>query len=183
MKVSALTQAPSALTRITWWIFGACVIRSSLYLDKSIFPPVLLWFFQIFNTSECTFSLNTHTRVCACMCRQPKLNTDISEYLRYKNSRKYLRWRPERAQFQGTKQTFFRLYKYLNLSASVAADSEPIPISHLGFQHNHTDVSRLCAELLGSCGEAGVPDLVSVLRSIGAENIPNLPPGGGLISK
>ncbi|TWW82311.1 protein phosphatase 1bb isoform X1 [Takifugu flavidus] len=38
-------------------------------------------------------------------------------------------------------------------------------------------------ELLGSCGEAGVPDLVSVLRSIGAENIPNLPPGGGLISK
>lgn len=49
--------------------------------------------------------------------------------------------------------------------------------------HNLTGVSLLCAELLGSSGEAGVPDLVSVLRSIGAENIPNLPPGGGLISK
>ncbi|XP_031171441.1 protein phosphatase 1bb isoform X1 [Sander lucioperca] len=38
-------------------------------------------------------------------------------------------------------------------------------------------------ELLGNCGEAGVPDLVSVLRSIATENIPNLPPGGGLASK
>ncbi|KAM4524419.1 protein phosphatase 1bb isoform 3-T3 [Odontesthes bonariensis] len=38
-------------------------------------------------------------------------------------------------------------------------------------------------ELLGNCGEAGVPDLVSVLRSIASENIPNLPPGGGLASK
>ncbi|KAG7228084.1 hypothetical protein INR49_005707 [Caranx melampygus] len=37
--------------------------------------------------------------------------------------------------------------------------------------------------LLGNCGEAGVPDLVSVLRSIATENIPNLPPGGGLASK
>lgn len=41
----------------------------------------------------------------------------------------------------------------------------------------------LCVELLGNCGEAGVPDLVSVLRSIATENIPNLPPGGGLASK
>lgn len=39
------------------------------------------------------------------------------------------------------------------------------------------------AELLANCGEAGVPDLVSVLRSIATENIPNLPPGGGLPSK
>ncbi|TNN68402.1 Protein phosphatase 1B [Liparis tanakae] len=38
-------------------------------------------------------------------------------------------------------------------------------------------------ELLGNCGEAGVPDLVSVLRSIATENTPNLPPGGGLASK
>ncbi|XP_071380075.1 protein phosphatase 1bb isoform X1 [Centroberyx affinis] len=38
-------------------------------------------------------------------------------------------------------------------------------------------------DLLGNCGEAGVPDLVSVLRSIASENIPNLPPGGGLASK
>ncbi|XP_013887546.1 protein phosphatase 1B [Austrofundulus limnaeus] len=38
-------------------------------------------------------------------------------------------------------------------------------------------------ELLGNCGEAGVPDLVSVLRTIASENIPNLPPGGGLASK
>uniref|UniRef100_A0A3Q4H2B8 Protein phosphatase 1B n=3 Tax=Pseudocrenilabrinae TaxID=318546 RepID=A0A3Q4H2B8_NEOBR len=38
-------------------------------------------------------------------------------------------------------------------------------------------------ELMGNCGEAGVPDLVSVLRSIASENIPNLPPGGGLASK
>ncbi|KAM9837572.1 protein phosphatase 1bb isoform 1-T1 [Aulostomus maculatus] len=38
-------------------------------------------------------------------------------------------------------------------------------------------------ELLGNCGDAGVPDLVSVLRSIASENIPNLPPGGGLASK
>ncbi|AWP17924.1 hypothetical protein SMAX5B_017255 [Scophthalmus maximus] len=38
-------------------------------------------------------------------------------------------------------------------------------------------------ELLGNCGDAGVPDLVSVLRSIATENIPNLPPGGGLASK
>ncbi|XP_049420089.1 protein phosphatase 1bb isoform X1 [Epinephelus fuscoguttatus] len=38
-------------------------------------------------------------------------------------------------------------------------------------------------ELLGNCGEGGVPDLVSVLRSIATENIPNLPPGGGLASK
>ncbi|XP_068161529.1 protein phosphatase 1bb isoform X1 [Antennarius striatus] len=38
-------------------------------------------------------------------------------------------------------------------------------------------------ELLGNSGEAGVPDLVSVLRSIATENIPILPPGGGLASK
>ncbi|KAM9425386.1 protein phosphatase 1bb isoform 2-T3 [Pholidichthys leucotaenia] len=38
-------------------------------------------------------------------------------------------------------------------------------------------------ELLGNCGECGAPDLVSVLRSIATENIPNLPPGGGLASK
>ncbi|XP_051925246.1 protein phosphatase 1bb isoform X1 [Hippocampus zosterae] len=38
-------------------------------------------------------------------------------------------------------------------------------------------------ELLANCGEAGTPDLVSVLRSIATENIPNLPPGGGLASK
>nr|CBN81587.1 Protein phosphatase 1B [Dicentrarchus labrax] len=39
------------------------------------------------------------------------------------------------------------------------------------------------SQLLATCGEAGVPDLVSVLRSIATENIPNLPPGGGLASK
>ncbi|KAK7919157.1 hypothetical protein WMY93_010441 [Mugilogobius chulae] len=33
-------------------------------------------------------------------------------------------------------------------------------------------------ELLGGCGESGLPDLVTVLRSIASENIPNLPPGG-----
>nr|XP_046212782.1 protein phosphatase 1B-like isoform X1 [Oncorhynchus gorbuscha]XP_046212783.1 protein phosphatase 1B-like isoform X1 [Oncorhynchus gorbuscha] len=38
-------------------------------------------------------------------------------------------------------------------------------------------------DLLGSCGEEGVPDLVSVLRNIASENIPNLPPGGGLACK
>ncbi|KAK5604877.1 Protein phosphatase 1B [Crenichthys baileyi] len=38
-------------------------------------------------------------------------------------------------------------------------------------------------ELLENCGEDGVPDLVSVLRNIASENIPNLPPGGGLASK
>uniref|UniRef100_A0AAV2LKA9 Protein phosphatase 1B n=1 Tax=Knipowitschia caucasica TaxID=637954 RepID=A0AAV2LKA9_KNICA len=38
-------------------------------------------------------------------------------------------------------------------------------------------------DLLGSCGESGLPDLVTVLRSIASENIPNLPPGGGLASK
>ncbi|XP_042363451.1 protein phosphatase 1B-like isoform X2 [Plectropomus leopardus] len=38
-------------------------------------------------------------------------------------------------------------------------------------------------ELLGNCGDTGVPDLVSVLRCIATENIPNLPPGGGLASK
>uniref|UniRef100_A0AAZ3SMR0 PPM-type phosphatase domain-containing protein n=1 Tax=Oncorhynchus tshawytscha TaxID=74940 RepID=A0AAZ3SMR0_ONCTS len=38
-------------------------------------------------------------------------------------------------------------------------------------------------DLLGGCGEEGVPDLVSVLRYIASENIPNLPPGGGLASK
>ncbi|XP_062269862.1 protein phosphatase 1bb isoform X1 [Platichthys flesus] len=38
-------------------------------------------------------------------------------------------------------------------------------------------------DLLAGCGDAGVPDLVSVLRSIATENIPNLPPGGGLASK
>ncbi|XP_033841262.2 LOW QUALITY PROTEIN: protein phosphatase 1bb [Periophthalmus magnuspinnatus] len=38
-------------------------------------------------------------------------------------------------------------------------------------------------DLLGGCGESGLPDLVTVLRSIASENIPNLPPGGGLASK
>ncbi|XP_034715346.1 protein phosphatase 1bb isoform X1 [Etheostoma cragini] len=38
-------------------------------------------------------------------------------------------------------------------------------------------------ELLANCGEGGVPDLVSVLRSIATLNIPDLPPGGGLASK
>ncbi|XP_053269441.1 protein phosphatase 1bb isoform X1 [Pleuronectes platessa] len=38
-------------------------------------------------------------------------------------------------------------------------------------------------DLLAGCGDAGVPDLVSVLRSIATESIPNLPPGGGLASK
>lgn len=42
---------------------------------------------------------------------------------------------------------------------------------------------HLLSELLGNCGEEGVPDLVSVLRNIASENIPNLPPGGGLASK
>lgn len=41
----------------------------------------------------------------------------------------------------------------------------------------------LLVELLGNCGDTGVPDLVSVLRTIASENIPNLPPGGGLASK
>ncbi|CAB1311871.1 unnamed protein product [Coregonus sp. 'balchen'] len=38
-------------------------------------------------------------------------------------------------------------------------------------------------DLLGGCGEEGVPDLVCILRNIASENIPNLPPGGGLASK
>lgn len=38
-------------------------------------------------------------------------------------------------------------------------------------------------ELLQSGGDEGVPDLVTVVRSIATENIPNLPPGGGLASK
>ncbi|XP_059892306.1 protein phosphatase 1A-like [Gadus macrocephalus] len=38
-------------------------------------------------------------------------------------------------------------------------------------------------ELLGRFGDEGVPDLVSVLRSIATETVPNLPPGGGLASK
>ena len=48
-------------------------------------------------------------------------------------------------------------------------------------------LTRACVcvsvELLGGCGEEGLPDLVSVLRNIATENISNLPPGGGLASK
>ncbi|GCC33014.1 hypothetical protein chiPu_0011480 [Chiloscyllium punctatum] len=31
--------------------------------------------------------------------------------------------------------------------------------------------------------EEGIPDLVHVMRTLSMENIPNLPPGGGLASK
>lgn len=32
-------------------------------------------------------------------------------------------------------------------------------------------------------GEEGMPDLAQVIRILSAENIPNLPPGGGLAGK
>lgn len=32
-------------------------------------------------------------------------------------------------------------------------------------------------------GEEGMPDLAHVIRILTAENIPNLPPGGGLAGK
>lgn len=32
-------------------------------------------------------------------------------------------------------------------------------------------------------GEEGMPDLAHVIRILTAENIPNLPPGGGLAAK
>ncbi|XP_030627498.1 protein phosphatase 1B [Chanos chanos] len=38
-------------------------------------------------------------------------------------------------------------------------------------------------ELIEKAGEEGIPDLVHVMRNLAAENIPNLPPGGGLASK
>ncbi|KAL7877557.1 hypothetical protein AOLI_G00024960 [Acnodon oligacanthus] len=38
-------------------------------------------------------------------------------------------------------------------------------------------------ELIEKAGEEGIPDLVHVMRNLATENIPNLPPGGGLASK
>ncbi|GAA6110489.1 protein phosphatase 1B isoform X1 [Tachysurus ichikawai] len=38
-------------------------------------------------------------------------------------------------------------------------------------------------ELIEKAGEEGIPDLVHILRNLATENIPNLPPGGGLASK
>ncbi|KAJ8418457.1 hypothetical protein AAFF_G00141660 [Aldrovandia affinis] len=38
-------------------------------------------------------------------------------------------------------------------------------------------------EIIETSGEDGVPDLVHVMRNLSTENIPNLPPGGGLASK
>ncbi|XP_066553246.1 protein phosphatase 1B isoform X1 [Amia ocellicauda] len=38
-------------------------------------------------------------------------------------------------------------------------------------------------EIIEKSGEEGVPDLVHVMRNLSTENIPNLPPGGGLASK
>ncbi|KAK3529099.1 hypothetical protein QTP70_016531 [Hemibagrus guttatus] len=38
-------------------------------------------------------------------------------------------------------------------------------------------------EIMEKSGEEGVPDLACVMRNLSVENIPNLPPGGGLASK
>ncbi|XP_020316753.1 protein phosphatase 1B isoform X1 [Oncorhynchus nerka] len=38
-------------------------------------------------------------------------------------------------------------------------------------------------EILEKAGEEGIPDLVTVMRNLSSESIPNLPPGGGLASK
>ncbi|KAG9344571.1 hypothetical protein JZ751_011243 [Albula glossodonta] len=38
-------------------------------------------------------------------------------------------------------------------------------------------------EIIEKSGEDGIPDLVHVMRNLSTENIPNLPPGGGLASK
>nr|XP_033793327.1 protein phosphatase 1B isoform X2 [Geotrypetes seraphini] len=38
-------------------------------------------------------------------------------------------------------------------------------------------------EIMENSGEEGMPDLAHVMRILSAENIPNLPPGGGLASK
>uniref|UniRef100_A0A8C4NFD7 Protein serine/threonine phosphatase 2C C-terminal domain-containing protein n=1 Tax=Eptatretus burgeri TaxID=7764 RepID=A0A8C4NFD7_EPTBU len=37
-------------------------------------------------------------------------------------------------------------------------------------------------ELLKRSGEEAIPDIVSLMRSLSMEDIPNLPPGGGLAS-
>ena len=39
------------------------------------------------------------------------------------------------------------------------------------------------AEIMEKSGEEGIPDLAYVMRTLSAENISNLPPGGGLVSK
>lgn len=38
-------------------------------------------------------------------------------------------------------------------------------------------------EIMEKSGEEGMPDLAHVMRILSAENIPNLPPGGGLAGK
>ncbi|XP_041748223.1 protein phosphatase 1B-like isoform X2 [Coregonus clupeaformis] len=38
-------------------------------------------------------------------------------------------------------------------------------------------------EIIEKAGEDGIPDLVTVMRNLSSESIPNLPPGGGLASK
>jgi protein phosphatase 1B len=38
-------------------------------------------------------------------------------------------------------------------------------------------------EIMQKSGEEGMPDLAHVMRILSAENIPNLPPGGGLAGK
>lgn len=42
---------------------------------------------------------------------------------------------------------------------------------------------RFFSELIEKAGEEGIPDLVHIMRNLATENIPNLPPGGGLASK
>lgn len=39
------------------------------------------------------------------------------------------------------------------------------------------------SEIIEKAGEEGIPDLVTVMRNLSSESIPNLPPGGGLASK
>lgn len=38
-------------------------------------------------------------------------------------------------------------------------------------------------EIMEKSGEEGMPDLAHVIRILTGENIPNLPPGGGLAGK
>lgn len=49
------------------------------------------------------------------------------------------------------------------------------------FSNLNTFVFKI--EIMEKSGEEGMPDLAHVIRILSAENIPNLPPGGGLAGK
>lgn len=75
---------------------------------------------------------------------------------------------------------------FLNLAAVCSSGQGCHMIATLStFIQQPFNLSFVCSlsELIEKAGEEGIPDLVHIMRSLATENIPNLPPGGGLASK